>query len=215
MKHIIEYSQIEFFKTQRYLELEGVFNPKKIEEVNKSIEAYQQKTEKKLFDPSVRFLHYHDLFRTIESLKKVLTSRDLIQIMTDLTQEKYLRLVFDQLLIYPIAQSFPSSLNISSDLSFQGLTLGMLIQLDGASLTDCLYFPKQVGNVVFFDPTITLDLQQFLTPKSSTVLLVGFGGQETRYRFKESDPHTHLLKNYGYVFGDGLTNAYHPLLIAK
>lgn len=215
MKHIIEYSQIEFFKTHRYLELEGLIPEKKMQELVSAIESFRSKVEKKHFDKSQAFLQFHDLYREIEPLKKFLTSKTLATIISELTSESYFRLAFDQLLLYPMAKNYPHHLKVADDLSFQGLILGMMIKIGGATEDEISYLPKKTSNVVFFDPTLTLNLDAFDSPTGTEVLLVGFGFQDIRYRHKDSDPHTHLLKNYGYVFGDSLINAHHPIVFSK
>ena len=215
MKHIVEYSQIELFKTNQYLELEGLLAAAKLKELTNCINQELAKIRKIQIEPSSAFLHFHDLFKQIGILKKLLTSPAMANVISHLTNEKYFRLLFDQMLIYPKAKNFPDKLNLKNDLSFQGVILGALIQFEGTCESSNDYFPKQLGNITFFNPEFNLDLTDFLAPTSKEILLVGFGAQDSRYRFKESDPHTHLLKNYGYVFGDPLTNAHHPLFFCK
>jgi hypothetical protein len=215
MKHLIEYAQIEFFKSNKYLELEGILSSDKFNELTSTIETHHSSLQKKVLDKSQLFLQMHDLFQKLPLLKRFLTSHAIATILSQLTNEKYFRLNFDQFLYYPMAKNYPTVLKIDSDLSFQGMMMGMMIQIEGNPLEIADHFPKKIGNIVFFDPSISLHLESFLEPTSTEILLVGYGVKDSRYRFKETDPHTHLLKNFGYGFGDPLSNAHHPVIFAK
>ena len=101
MKHIIEFSQIEFFKQHQYLELEGLLSDSRFKVLEEAIARKKSEVEKKYLDRSEQFLHMHDLFRDIVDLKKFLTGPVVAHILANLTNEKYFRVCFDQLVFYP------------------------------------------------------------------------------------------------------------------
>lgn len=214
MKHIIEFSQIEFYKENRYLELEEILSESKFQSLVYEIIKKRSQIKSKHSDHSSQFLNSHDLFRDIPDLKKFLSSAMIVNILNELCQESFFRLLFDQIIAYPLSDNYPSIINLN-DLSFQGTVMGLLINLGGAEITSSHLFPKKKGNITFFDPSSPLILDEFKIPTSAEFLLVAYGTQDARYRFKEIDPHTHVPKNYGYVFGDSLTNSLNPLLFVK
>jgi hypothetical protein len=213
MKHIIEYSQIEFFKTNRYLQLEGMVKESRLDSICQKINHKKSQIAKIDHDHQSQILKMHDLFRDIDELKKFLTQQTMAHVLADLTQESAFRLLFDQLLAYPLPASLPNPLCVA-DLSFQGAIIAGILHIEGKESEDTI-FPSKRGNITFFDPTINLDLNSLIEPSSSEFILFAFGLNESRYRFKEKDPHTHLLKNRGYVFGDQLGNQTHPLFFVK
>jgi hypothetical protein len=214
MKHIIEFSQIEFYKENRYLELEGILSESKFQSLVYEILQKRGQIKKKYSDRSLQFIHSHDLFMEIDDLKRFLSGPVIANILSDLCQENFFRLLFDQIISYPLADNYPSIVNLN-DLSFQGTAMGMLIHLGGAEINSSPLFPKKKGNITFFDPNSPLILEEFKIPTSAEFLLVAYGLQDARYRHKENDPHTHIPKNYGYGFGDSLTNKVNPLLFVK
>ena len=213
MKHIIEFSQIEYYKQNRFLELAGALKADRLHGLVEAIRKEKSISDSKTYDKKEQFLQAHDFFRKIPDLKRFLTSPFIANVISDLTQESNFRLLFDQLIFYPMAPEYPQSLVID-DLSFQGMVIGMMINL-GPIPAGKTAFPSEFGNITFFDATLPIDLTGFSTPSGAEFLLVGFGRQEARYRFKEKDPHTHVLKNLGYAFGDHLTNASHPAFFKK
>lgn len=214
MKHIIEFSQIEFYKEKRYLELEGILSESKFQSLVFELVQKRAQIKKNYVDRSLQFIHSHDLFMQIPDLKRFLSGPIIANILSDLCQENFFRLLFDQIIAYPLADNYPTAVNLN-DLSFQGTVMGVLIHLGGSEIESCHLFPKKKGNITFFDSNSPLILDEFKIPTSAEFLLVAYGSQDTRYRYKETDPHTHVPKNYGYVFGDGLTNKIHPLLFVK
>jgi len=214
MKHIIEFSQIEFYKKNRFLELAGAIKKERLNALYEAIKKEKKAIETKTYDKKDQFLLCHDFFCKIDDLKRYLTSPFIAQVVSDLTNEEHFRLLFDQLIFYPMHSDYPSSLVIN-DLSFQGMSIGMLINLGSIPLENAPTFPSEFGNITFFDPTLALDLEAFKAPSGAEFLLVGIGRQETRYRFRQEDPHTHTLKNLGYAFGDHLTNDSHPAFFKK
>ncbi len=214
MKHIIEFSQIEFFKQHGYLELEGLLSDSKLNFLKEAIKIKKNEIEKNYFSSEEHFFHFHDLFTKSEELKKFLTGPTIAHILTYLAHDKYFRICFDQLIYYPLSQNYPNPLKID-DLSFQNMKMGLLIHISGEPIEELPIFPKTRGSATFFDPKVLLDLTPFYKPTGSEFLLIGFGSQDSRYRFKETDPHTHFLKNYGYVFGDPLSNQTHPIVFEK
>ncbi len=201
MQHILEFSQIQHFKETGYLELEAIVSEKDLKQLEflESVDS---------------FLSAHDLRLRYPILEKILTSHLLRTVIAHLTDEKKFRLLFDQLIFYPIDPNYPASFCLE-DLSFQGALIGMLIHLTGQPSNPDLLLPKKPGSGLFFQPKHLLDLSDFAHVQSGRYLMVGYGLPHTLYRFSEKDPHTHLLKKQGYGFGDFLKNPIHPLLFEK
>jgi hypothetical protein len=207
MRQIIEFSQIDFFKKNRYLELDGLFKSNDFETITMALHALNPPKSSASAD-------LHNCYLNIPLLKRWLIAQPIAQILYDLSGLQQFRLLFDQVIEYPLYPKSPSSL-VLDQLSFQGVVMGLLININGFPVDGHPLFPSHKSHVTFFDPTLMIDLQPFKTPTGSKFLCVGFGTLQTRYRFEPTDPHTHDLKKLGYVFGDVLDNRFHPVFFKK
>lgn len=208
MKFTLDRHSLETFNKGRLLEIEGLYSPERVGELNRLIDdlLHKEKLEKR--EESMRFAH--DLFRQSEALKKGLNLSALAQIAYELIAVKPLRLVYDQLLECaknnfdkesPTA-FFEGEKSLQERSSVSDLVLGARMALKG----------DQPGNVVFFGPEIPLPLEFLKERLNDRYLLLAFSSLHAQYVFQAADPQNHFLKRLGYVYGDKLKDSLHPLI---
>jgi hypothetical protein len=146
-----------------------------------------------------------DLFRQSEMLKKLITKKDLLSPLGDLTSQSSFRLVMDQVLFHEEKESI--TLPLSSQFCFQDLKLALLVALSDNENAEGLY-PKEKGSVSIFKPSE----QICLNAPSGHYYLIVYGTATTLYIKEDRDPYCHSLKKLGLSFGDCLPNDLNPLV---
>ena len=164
-----------------------------------------------------------NLFLDSEGVRRLVTGRNLAQIMAELLFAVPLRVAYDQVLTSPMSLgervalfTEPTSLEESS--AFQGIKGGVLICLSGGAVGEDEEpgLPNLPGNALFLSAEAMIPYEELLKhPKGSRYLLIVYGGQGVVYRRNEQDPHCHALKERDYVFGDRLRDDTHPIVVRK
>lgn len=144
------------------------------------------------------------------SVQKELFSRKLAQAAYALVRKKPLRYAFDCLWKIPVV-----ALNVVSSVTPVMITvvIGLEdhVEREVSSPVPFEYssFPQGKGSIAF------IASQTSIQPKNALpgmYLVLAYSSAHPIYRFQPSDPHTHFLKQYGYVFGDQLQETTHPTL---
>ena len=78
-----------------------------------------------------------------------------------------------------------------------------------------LIFPKIAGNCTFVSSEMVIPFQELQERTGQRFLLITYTEKTALYTLDPKDPHTHNLKQLGYVFGDRLADAYHPILFRR
>ncbi|MCI5051930.1 MAG: hypothetical protein MRY21_02185 [Simkaniaceae bacterium] len=142
---------------------------------------------------SIRSSKGRDLYRQSEALKKFETGRLFSAIAKGIVSRGQVRLAMDQKL--PENYSSPGSVDYS--FCFHGIAFALTISLCTPDL----------GEVVLYAPDAPIQ------PDERSRLLILYSFENAQYKHNENDPNTHELKNSGYVFGDHLKQAFHPLIV--
>jgi hypothetical protein len=214
---VVAGEQISFFERYGYVELESFFTERTTsllltaaeEEIARREELSSTNRGKENF-----LLHGYDLALSSERLRKELFSRKLGMAAYYLCRRKPLRYAFDCLWKIPsVALSSP----IDTISSVTPLMLSAVIALTGQldieipehKPFEYTSFPQRKGSVAFISPKTVFQTADVLP---GTYLLITFTSAQPVYRLQQTDPHTHFLKGYGYVFGDQLKETTHPVL---
>ena len=217
MRIIVSGEQISFFERFGYVELESFIDDRR---ANRLLLAAEEEMEKRsrrdpsefLGDPST--LYGYDLALSSEVVRKELFSLPLATAAFHFVRKKPLRYAFDSLWRIP-GVSLEASLDSVS--SVAPLMISVVIALTdqeetlNPTLTPFEYslFPRQKGSVAFISSKTVFHTAAVIP---GTYLLLAYASAQPVYRFQPSDPHTHFLKQYGYVFGDTLPETTHPVL---
>jgi hypothetical protein len=151
-----------------------------------------------------------DVWRHDGALKAFLL-RKLGPIALSLTGKTRLRLGCDQNIAHadlPKAQG-----RVKELISLQGLAIGVMMAEQPQTTArhsplGILPLPSSSTHVLFFRPELILDWPSV----QSTVYFALFTLPNAVYVHNPHDPCTHVLKTFGYQYGDVLKDAHHPLL---
>jgi hypothetical protein len=187
MKTSITAHQMGHYATFGWIELEGFLSKQECEAISLAILETVAKRLSSTKDKLPRvtsdrlYLAGRDLWRDDPYLKQFFQSKNLLSTASQLTNKQHLVLASDQWI--PAGHTL-SPLNMSTHLSFQQLICGCLLSLED-------------GNARFMHPD-----RLPLYPHSQ--ILIAYGTSTSVYVHNLLDPSNHLLKQFGYNFGDRL-----------
>lgn len=211
MRYAVDDRQISYFREHQYLELEGVLSEEMVGLINSQIDLQlERRIQNPGFDgytPEQQIKAGRDLWRDASAIRKRLLTRDLVQIVSALSDCRLIRLGCDQLLPAGMVVSEPLTLN--QQLCFQGLCAGMLVCLESGNGSNPL--PKDEGSVAIISPDYPLNLSQ-LAHGSGRYLLIAFLKERAHYIEQPRDPNANYLKSLGYALGDRVNEQTHPLI---
>lgn len=200
MRTSITSQQASFFTQNGYIELAGIsFDPEEVFSAARSVPhgAYGR-----------------DLWRRDESLRR-LTLRKLAPSISQLVT-KPVRLACDQ---WMASLPLDKPCRVSEFLSIQGLVLIALFTanqvtspLRRRSAVGIPPFAQDPGSVLFVKPNIVLDWPLLAKAPVDLYLAAYALPNSAVYIHNAKDPATHFLKEFGYEFGDVLTESTHPLI---
>ena len=233
MKFAVAKEHRDFFNKNHYVEFEGLIAPNQIKEILDGIDsALSQRlsiNKEQLIrqPPEKLFMTGHDLWRMNESVKRVVLNNSLAEIASQLLEQSPLRLGYDQFFPKNMRSFYRKNayadllINAKSLLDFssiQGVLCGLMISLESDQDSRVVsegvidIFSKNTGNGIFFKPDATIDFQSLANNYTGQYLLIVYVQPASVYLFKEQDPHTHFLKGLGHVFGDRLSDRWHPIV---
>jgi hypothetical protein len=235
MKFSLAKEPLHFYNQNGFVEFEDIISIAKFQQILHAI-------RKEKFDSTEQhYEKHHDLWRRSPEIKKNLFQKVPASIVADLSEKKPLRVGYDQLIPKGFHHQNPLSLRNMS--SIQGVVGGYLLCLESVEgvtveqpvkpekpivdeeLTEgerpiideeeeekiVAPFSTQAGNLIFIDPDVAIDFS--LMPCDH--LLVCFVGKTAVYCHNEQDPHTHLFKEKGYVFGDRIQERELPTVLRE
>ena len=201
MKFSLTADQKCFFEKQQFIEFEGLISESQL--------AILQRCKG----------IGRDISRENMEMQKIVRSSLFAKIAKELCGERVLRLGFDEL--YELPLTLPCSMTLFERSSIAPLVCAVMIAIEGDE--DALAttppqegqfdpFPMKKGNVLFFLPNLLWEKELLQARAKQKCLLIAYANPRALYIFQEKDPHVHLLKRLGYVFGDRLKETIHPTL---
>lgn len=237
MKFSIASDHREFFQVNKAIEFEGILTQDQLEQLINAVElvlsARLNISSKEISnkDPYRLFTVGRDLWRSNESIRKIVTNPHLTEIASELFGKKMMRLGYDQFLPSQVKQFLiePDEMHTYSNLlqkktslkdisALQGVIGGMMICLRSDTFqnheTDAAQaitiFPLQSGNIVFFSADALMDFSQLTQTAATSYLMIVFVQTNSVYIMQQSDPLLHHFKQLGYNFGDKLLDRINP-----
>ena len=212
MKLSLSDSLRHFFKEHQILELESLFSSQEIDLLLQELEALQGKKTQEATDS---WILRKDSWKHDEEIKKWISSCRIGEIAAFLYQKRPIRLAYTAFLSPMQTPTFTKPLSLSEISSADPILGGALICLTGETSTPLSlpHLTKQTkGSVLFFSSDHPIPFPElFATPEQKSLLLCFIPGQ-ARYKLQPLDPCTHVLKKFGYAFGDLLLEAEAPYL---
>lgn len=236
MKFAIANDHRKFFQKNGWIEFNDFVSPDQMIVMNEEIDRVladrlEVSPEKLKTVPSEQlFLKGHDLWRESPKLSKCTLLPRFAEIATELIEKKPLRLGYDQL--FPPLDSinnfqpslYSAFLNQEAPLEsiccLTGLACGLIFALGESSSVEedkvkeeaNAVFPRTKGHAVFFLPSLTIRWDAIPLEPGQRYYLIVYTYQLSRYSLQPADPHTHWLKQLGYVFNDKLKDRLHPIV---
>ena len=237
----------EFFRKNFWIECDDIITPNEQKSLASGVEKalgvrlkMKPSTISQL-SPGQIFSVGRNLWLDETSLKKILLSRNLAEIASELTEQKPLRIGYT--ILFPsltlnqkqnsgssyisFIESMPTLLDMSN---IQGVVCGamlcvsspkeenpviceLLTETESLSLDETpTLFTKKVGNAIFFSPEWPLPLDELKTRDGYTYLLIVYTQAKAVFIRQELDPHLHSFKLSGYQFGDRLNDLNNPIV---
>jgi hypothetical protein len=217
----------EFFRKHHWIECDGVISVAELKRLSETIPQVLAERESSASEDafSKDFIFGHDIWRGAPALKKIILSRNLAEIASELIEEKPIRFGYDTL--FPavftsfgknVYASFLQTTPTLKEMScIQGVLCGAMVCLSGKqepanTSADSTLFSKIPGNIVFFSPDWPLPLHQIYQNPSFVYLLIVYVKGNAIYLSQPGDPHLHDFKQLGYNFGDRLQEPLHPIV---
>jgi hypothetical protein len=222
MKFAVDAAHRDFFRAHLAIEFEAFFALELVLQLRQEVYRILTTRLHLPFDKASSlqlFMAGRDLWRASPLLRKLAVQSKLADIAADLTEERAFRLGYDQYLSHPsphLDKGEPDHPYVRMTLQpvtleavscIQGLLCGAMICLKECT-SESSHFPSSAGNVVYLDPKAPLDLSK----AAGEYLLIVYARAKALYILQPNDPHTHVLKQLGYVFGDSLASKWHPQL---
>lgn len=221
MKYTIDAGQRDFFRRNGWIEFENLLSPDQVSQWNRGVDRALAKraqvdVEKLGKVPSEQLVKKsYDLWREDEPLKKKICSLPLARIAQELTQCKSIRLGFDRLLFHwrdqPNAQAAFAEISCINGLC--AILLLCLTESGSAKTSEADLFPSSAGSGVYLLPTVPFDFSYLAAHPDQRYLIIGYAQPFSQYWLNEKDVYVYQLKNLGYIYGDGLKDALHPVLL--
>ncbi len=224
MRFALTLEHRDFYAKNGYIEFEGLLTAEQIASLQTEIDStlvsrlkisphkFADQTPKAIFDNGF------DLWRANAVVKKTLFRNTLSDIAAQLFLSNLLRMGFDQYI--DTRSGGPSP--ITAPQSFQQfscakpLTGALILRLsepttDTVDISTCP-IPTQAGRGIYLSPEKAIDWDVLFSQKNLRLLILTYATKRTLYHLEKNDPHTHLWKGLGYVFGDRLNDSVHPIL---
>lgn len=139
-----------------------------------------------------------DLWRNIPSVKQVIFSKRLVDLVYELTLKKPIRYAFDLFI--------PEKEELKEIFGEEPLQNRMAIN----PLVGLFLIHMKTAEGYFILPTSTFPYESL---EPGPYFLIGYGDKYSQYLYEMRDPNAHFLKSLGYVFGDRLNDSLHPILL--
>lgn len=212
MKFSISSEQRDYFTKHRFIPFTQLLNEGELLELNQAIDS--------LIANSPKEFPLRDLWRNSAVVKKIVSSKRLLQLAFELIQKKPLRLAFDQLILESGKSKRSGAAQLLDQGTFQETScinnlqgLFILCIRDNDVKSEEQPFEFSAGDGVFITPDNPFPFDTLTPSPNKRFLIVAYGNNYSQYLFEERDPYCHYLKNLGYVFGDKLNDRLHPLLL--
>jgi len=226
MRYCLDHEETICFEKKGYVLLQELLPQGKVQRLLSCVScAFQENREsfesqkREAGDMSLSSFYARDVALFSSEVRKVLFSKSLGQIASQLAKKKTVRYGGDWLWkgdIVPWGQKTESG-DLSSCFCVKPLALACLFALsdrESGAVQNDPFLPEKAGDALLFSPQLIYPWRSLGgQDKTQKFLLFLYAEKEALYTFNPLDPHTHALKRMGYVFGDRLKETTHPHLV--
>lgn len=229
MKYAVAPEQRRFFERHHSIVFEGLLSQEQVAALKAGIihtlglrldvreEELHQATAQQIFTAG------HDIWRTHASVKKIALQQALGELMYELCDERPIRIAYDQLL--PALRNVPfrgAEPKTYADLIVKEATLESISSVQGilGGIFICIEpphqplegWPAQPGDALIASKEYWIHLHKLQELSGALFYLLAYSKDKGVYVLKPADPHTHALKQAGYIIGDRLIEKLNPIV---
>lgn len=222
MKYTIDSNHREYFLQHQAIEFDALLDSPKLQTLNQIIGQIVNQSS-----PEKQFVQGRDLWRQNEFIRKIVMQKKFARIASELTEQKIIRLGYDQLIPAPIAPilfgnsadpyyNFLNKTMMLSEFSgLQGTVCGLLLCVQGVGLEAGGESPFStiMGNGVFISPDCVIDFKELYNRPGYLYFLIVYCQSSTVYIHQNHDLHADAMRNLGYSYGDKLKDKFNPILL--
>jgi hypothetical protein len=218
MKYAVDVEHREYFQNNKLIEFDNLLSEEQVVEIQKAINEtllkrlgvslaqFKNESSKNIF------MAGHDLWRSSDEIKKLITQRKLAEYAAELTFQKHLRLGYDQLIFEKFFEDLMHP-NLQEISSIQGVVCGLMICLSSSDTEQpsTSVFSSKSGNGIYFSSEFPIDFAALGNMKNQ-YLLIAYTSFTSVYVAQRLDPNANYLKKLGYNLGDKLRVKHHPIV---
>jgi hypothetical protein len=223
MRFAVASEHRQFFRKNQCIEFDGILNSEQAlrlkQEIEKALSQRLGVTLEKLkeISPEKLFTEGRDLWRVSPSLRKLILQSSFAEIAADLVEKKPIRIGYDQFFPKKISRAtMHESYSLNEMSCLKGIVCGFMLCISQTSdikeTPPLSLFSCKAGNGVYFHPDLALSFFPPPECQGNAYLLIVYCQETAIYYLQEKDPHTHALKHLGYIYGDKLSSAHHPII---
>lgn len=226
MKYSITKEHRDYFQKNQFVEFAEFLTARQCEQLNQAIDQVLaqrlslsgREVKKQLAEKL--FFAGHDLWRADPGIRKIVLQPSFAKIACQLTEQKELRIGYDQLLnsTSPSDTPYPQLLQGSHSLeqisSIQPILCGLLICLESNLQESSLlsFVPVVPGHAIFIGPKVIFDFKRLLEKGERRYLLIVYASRNAIYQPASGDLHAHFLKNLELPIGANLSDKLNPIV---
>lgn len=231
MKFAVASEHRDFFNKNGYIEFAELVTDEQLKRLNEDVKQVLVNRLKLPSHASLDkqpsgslFSKGRDLWRDLPSIKKVVCNPLFAEIAWELCQQRPLRIGYDQ--FFPSHRTeglaltkhdtqqpqLSGTLSLAESCSIQGVISGFILCLKGDAQAETLgFFPTTPGHALFFSVDHPIDFAKL--GNQCDYLLVTYAIKKSVYVHNEKDPLCYDLRQWGYTFGDALSDRLNPILL--
>ena len=220
----------KFFYNNNYIEFENLLTELEVINLNKvlkkSLSTRLKSSSECLHKTDLKTLYLSglDMWRDEKIIKKISLHPRFAEIASTILKVRSLRIARDQLFLSSDIPShlFNAPISLNEMCSVQGIIGGCSLRLSLSPDSDSSFdsmesgilnpFAQTLGGGIFFGPDTPLSFKDLNTNSETLHLMIIYANDISLYIHRDLDPHSHRLKNSGYIYGDRLKNSTHPIL---
>ncbi len=224
MRFALNSDHKDFYAKNGFIEFEGLLDAQAVTALQQEIDStlcLRLNTSSILMARLPRkaiFESGFDLWRNSGAVKQALFKTTFTELSAQLFKANLLRVGFDQYIDTGAGSDFP----LKEPLSFNAFSCAnplsgiLMFRLSETPADPCdpqvCPIPSRVGSGIFLSPDKVIPWAELFSKKNLRLMILAYASKRTFYRLEKNDPHTHLWKRLGYVFGDLLKDNLHPIL---
>ncbi|MCE2982244.1 MAG: hypothetical protein LW832_01635 [Parachlamydia sp.] len=231
MKFALAKEHIDYFAKTGAIAFDDLLSAEQTENFHQLIKAslaerlHKSDSQLKKLPSDPLFLEGRDLWRVNEALRKMVCQLRFAEIAAELAQKKPLRLGYTQ--YFPSFNEDPygenkgiyrqflqKNANLKTISCVENVLCGLLFSFGHPQSNEegGEVFFNGNGRAVYLNPEKEIPWPVLMETPGADHFLIVYTEFYSHYLLEHNDPHTHFLKQLGYIFNEKLNDRYHPIV---